>query len=340
MYNNSPGEGRSPQEQAKEQPTTTPTVAEPLLEQVSTEVDSKQLKIPVKPSKPDYLPLSSFRRPKGPSVYAGAAAADDVAKGLLVSDAMHDMTFYTEVSKSLPDAGQPVLNSVFFSQRHIVNDSPSIEEEIAQIDSNIRLWRSSRLQQVLTKYDHDKTQHELDKEVSARIRKKEENERNRTLRRIDRMLDTLLPKVQETIDRISKEKYEHISAKTRETLDMKDKQRSETHRQVLRDMHAKQRQRLVERQYQKNMQERVALDTKHYFSYMEIMVDLRRSYLLLQEAFHELKKVVGVVEDEGKLRQRMEKNEQINRGDILQEMERRTIYLKAKRHASAVPKSH
>nr|CCC94152.1 unnamed protein product [Trypanosoma congolense IL3000] len=318
MDNEGSRENNSPPSVLGEHPATVSASAG-LSSMSANKGEAKQTVTSLQPTKPDYIPLSAFRRSKGPSLYATASVAEDVARGLLVSDAVHDMTFYTEVCRSLPDAGRPVLNSVLFSQRHIVDDGPSVEEEIAKIDSDVRNWKSSRLQQALAVYEHKKAQSSLDKEVSARIEQKEENERNRALRRISQILDNLIPKLESNISKVSKDRNEYITTRRRNSLNEKCRRHEEQHQKVLQEIKAKERRWLVERQYQRNIDERASIETQHYFSYLQLMKDVHHAYLHLKQAFFEQRKLVGLIEDERKLRKRVQYTENLNRTDIISE---------------------
>ncbi|RNC59561.1 putative flagellar antigen [Trypanosoma cruzi] len=269
-----------------------------------------------KPTKPDYFPMSLVRKPMGPAIYPGAAAAEDVSKGLLVSDALHDMTFYTGVSESLPDAGRPVLNSLLFSQRHVVNDSPSVEEEIASINERIRLWRASRLQEVFTNYEHSKQQALLDEKVEERIKERQAAERDRTIRRVSRMLDSLIPELEKAITRTSEAKLDVLNAARHEALLKKWKERDEMQQRFLRDMRIAERRWLVDRQFQRNMDERNSLDSQHYYSFLERKMEERLAFRHLCEAFYNEKIIVGVYDDEREVRKRMIRLEAEDRIDI------------------------
>ncbi|RNF08320.1 putative flagellar antigen, partial [Trypanosoma cruzi] len=269
-----------------------------------------------KPTKPDYFPMSLVRKPMGPAIYPGAAAAEDVSKGLLVSDALHDMTFYTGVSESLPDAGRPVLNSLLFSQRHVVNDSPSVEEEIASINERIRLWRASRLQEVFTNYEHSKQQALLDEKVEERIKERQAAERDRTIRRISRMLDSLIPELEKAITETSEAKLNVLNAARHEALLKKWKERDEMQQRFLRDMRIAERRWLVDRQFQRNMDERNLLDSQHYYSFLERKMEERLAFRHLCEAFYNEKIIVGVYDDEREVRKRMIRLEAEDRIDI------------------------
>ncbi|KAH9578337.1 hypothetical protein LSM04_002884 [Trypanosoma melophagium] len=273
-----------------------------------------------KPAKPDYFPLSRVRKALGPATYPGAAAAEDAANGLIVSDALHDVTFYTEVSNTLPDAGRPVLNSVLFSQRHIVNDTPSIEEEIAAINERMRLWRATRLQQVATEREYTQQQSTLDEKVESRVREREMAERERTLRRISRMIDSLIPEVEKALAATADSTPKTLGLKRREDLMKQWKEREESRERLIRDMRLTERRLLVERQYQRNVDERNSLLSQHYFSYMELLIDERLAYRQLKEAFYNEKILVGVIDDETKMRCKLEKNEENSRRDIIEQV--------------------
>ncbi|ORC90490.1 putative flagellar antigen [Trypanosoma theileri] len=273
-----------------------------------------------KPAKPDYFPLSRVRQPMGPATYPGIAAAEDAANGLLVSDALHDVTFYAETTHLLPDAGRPVLNSVLFSQRHIVNDTPSIEEEIAAIDERTRLWRATRLQQVATEREHSQQKSSLDEKVESRVREREVAERERTLRRISRMLDSLIPDVDKALEATEEAKPETLGARRREDLMKQWKEREESKERLIRDMRLAERRLLVERQYKRNVEERNSLESQHYFSYMEQLIDERQAYRQLKEAFYNGKILIGVIDDESKMRCRLKKDEENSWLDILEQV--------------------
>ncbi|EKF32554.1 hypothetical protein MOQ_003591 [Trypanosoma cruzi marinkellei] len=270
-----------------------------------------------KPTKPDYFSMSLVRKPRGPAIYPGAAAAEDASKGLLVSDAMHDMTFYTGVSESLPDAGRPVLNSLLFSQRHVVNDSPSVEEEIASINERIRLWRASRLQEVFTNYEHSKQQALLDEKVEERIKERQAAEQDRTMRRISRMLDSLIPELEKAIKMTSETKSDVLNAARHQALLKQWKERDEMQQRFLRDMRLAERRWLVDRQFQRNMDERNSLDSQHYYSFLERKMEERLAFRHLCEAFYNEKIIVGVYDDEREARKRMFRLEAEDRIDII-----------------------
>lgn len=275
-----------------------------------------------KPTKPDYFPLSVARRPMGPAVYPGAAAAEDASKGLLVSDAMHDMTLYTNVSELLPDTGRPVLNSILFSQRHVVNDGPSIEEEIAALNEQTRLWRASRLQEVITSYEHAKEQTKLDRAMEERIKEREVAERDRALRRISRILDALIPDVDKASAATKASLSEELGPSRRDALLKQCKERDEIRENFVRDMRLAERRWLVERQYQRNVEERNSLDLQHYFSLLEKKKEQRSAFLQLCETFYREKIVVGVIDDEREVRKRVERLEAEARLDVMEQMQK------------------
>ncbi|KAG8341799.1 hypothetical protein ERJ75_001447300 [Trypanosoma vivax] len=286
---------------------------------------------PSKPGKPDYFPLSAFRRPMGPAVHPGAAAAEDRASGYLADEVVHDMTFYTEVSRSLPDNGQPVLNSIFFSQRHIVNDGPSVDDEIACIDENIRQYRASRLQDVITNYEHTREKAEIEGRVATRIERRGAAERDRTISRINRMIDTVMPRLERSIAETADEMHQPMSVLQRERLARRLQESKDTQESALRDLRTAERRKLIERQYDRHMDERIAVDTQHYFSYLNCLSELRSSYLDLHRNFHDGRMIVGIVEDEKMLRLRMEGNEMLCRGDIVEEIIKARSYIEMKR---------
>ncbi|RNF04984.1 putative flagellar antigen [Trypanosoma rangeli] len=271
-----------------------------------------------KPTKPDYFVMSLARKPMGPSVYPGAAAAEDASKGFLLSDAMHDMNFYTQVSESLPDAGLPVLNSVLFSQRHVVNDTPSVEEEIASINEHIRIWRASRLQEVITKYEHTNEQALLDAKVEQRIKARQTAEQERAMRRISQILGSLIPELEKMT--AFEAPSDVLGAARREALLKQWKERDEQQQRLLREMRLAERNWLVDRQFQRNVEERNSLESQHYYSYMEHKMDERLAFRQLCEAFYDEKIIVGVTDDESVVRQRMLRLETEGRLYIIEQM--------------------
>ncbi|RNF09751.1 putative flagellar antigen [Trypanosoma conorhini] len=271
-----------------------------------------------RPTKPDYFSMSLVRKPMGPSIYPGAAAAEDASKGLLLSDAMHDMNFYTGVCESLPDAGRPVLNSVLFSQRHVVNDTPSVEEEIASINERMRLWRASRLQEVITNYEHTQEQALLDEKVEERIRARQQAEQDRAVRRISRMLDSLIPELEKMT--LSEAATDVLGTARREALHKQWKERDELQQRLLREMRLAERHRLVDLQFQRNVEERNSLESQHYYSYLAQKMDERLAFRQLCEAFYDEKIIVGVTDDETVVRQRMQRLELEDRIYIIEQM--------------------
>ena len=137
---------------------------------------------------PEYLVLSVQHPPAGAAAYA--------APGHFASSgspaALHDVQFYEEVAKELPNS--PVLHSLLFSHRHVVNPDPPADAAIEEIEKRVSHWRRGEIQKAndirvamenLAKAEREEQQRDLmrrDLEHERVVRRMEEQISNLEMR--------------------------------------------------------------------------------------------------------------------------------------------------------------
>ena len=157
-------------------------------------------------SKPEYIVVSAARQPGGAASHLSPSCPDGSSSGTTLSgntnttqdlpnpqqqpEALHDTRFFEAVSKELP--GCPVLHSLLYSHRSVVNDGPTPDQALAEVDDSVAKWKEAEKMKAMANlsktllFQLKEEQTEVSKDVARR-----DEDHERTMHRIDRIASTI-----------------------------------------------------------------------------------------------------------------------------------------------------